>query len=161
MRAGEAVWARFCWGFMKWWERGVMALFGPCCWLSFAHCKLLSPLTLQIITAPLKPLGPSSGFGYGDGGGDTALGQWDTHGLDGRLPVEEERWIIMRWRRAGCGGGFKVCGREACRVLLLQAPSSMCASFSFFFRSFFWQKQTRQILCEHVKMWWLHGPVGH
>lgn len=47
---------------------GAMTLFGPCRWLSFARCNLLSPLTLQIITASLKPLEPGSGLGYGPGG---------------------------------------------------------------------------------------------
>lgn len=85
---------------------GAMALFGPRRWLSFAQCNLSSCLTLQIITAPLKTLGPGSGLGHGDGGGDTALGQWDAHRNDGRLPVEEDKLGITRIRRraAGCKG---------------------------------------------------------
>lgn len=83
---------------------GAMALFGPCHWLSFAHCNLPSPLTLQIITAPLKPLGPGSGLGYGDG----------RRGM--RSPDSEMLMALMddfQWRRTdgalrGDGGGLGV-----------------------------------------------------
>lgn len=54
------------------WGGGVWCRY-PRRWLSLAHCKLPSPLTLQITTAPFSPGGPGSG--YRDGGGDTDLGQ--------------------------------------------------------------------------------------
>lgn len=106
---------------------GATALFGPRRWLSFAHCNLPSPLTLQIITAPLKPLGPGSGLGCRDGGGGgwgygdrtvrCSWGWWTTSsggGQTGHYREMEEGWM---W------GRFKVCGWQVFKFLLL--PSNL------------------------------------
>lgn len=52
-------------------------------WHCFAHCKLPSPLTLQITTAPFRPEGPGpgcrdGGLGREGGGGGGGAQVWDS-----------------------------------------------------------------------------------
>lgn len=85
-------------------------------------CSLQPPITftLQIITAPLKPLSPSLGTAMEIRGREIEPGQWDAYRVDGRLPVEEDKWsITKRWKWAECGGGFKVWGWQVFKILLL------------------------------------------
>lgn len=106
---------------------GAMALFGPCHWLSFAHCNLSSPPTLQIITAPLKPLGPGSGLGYGHGGR--------------RIQSEDSEMLMglmddFQWRRTdgalwGDGGGLDVGDGLRC-------VADKCLKFSYYSQLCFW-----------------------
>lgn len=88
----------------------------PHCWHCFAHCKLPSPLTLQITTAPFRPGGPGSGCCGGIGGGVcTGLGQYDARGVDRWLPAEEDRWSIKEDGGDLNGGWFEVL---CCQLLL-------------------------------------------
>lgn len=106
---------------------GAMALFGPCRWLSFAHCNLPSPLTLQIITAPLKPLGPGSGLGYGDGGeGDTELDSEMLMGL-----MDDFQWRRTDGASRGDGGGLDV-GEG------LRCVADKCLKFCYYNQLYFW-----------------------
>lgn len=85
-------------------------------------CSLQPPIafTLQIITAPLKPLSPSLGTAMEIRGREIEPGQRDAYRVDGRLPVEEDKWsITKRWKWAECGGGFKVWGWQVFKILLL------------------------------------------
>lgn len=85
-------------------------------------CSLQPPITftLQIITALLKPLSPSLGTAMEIRGREIEPGQWDAYRVDGRLPVEEDKWsITKRWKWAECGGGFKVWGWQVFKILLL------------------------------------------
>lgn len=83
---------------------GAMALFGPRRWLSFAHCNLPSSLTLQIITAALKPLRPGSRLDYRDG--VRGIQNSDSEMLMGLM--DDFQWRRTGGALRGDGGGLDV-----------------------------------------------------
>lgn len=109
---------------------GATALFGPRCRLSFAHCNLPSPLTLQIITAPLKPLEPGSGLGHREEEGE-GIRRQDSEMLM-RL-MDDFQWRRTDGALRRDGGGLDA--RKALRCV-----ADECLKFCYYRQRCFWRE---------------------